>query len=81
MLCFFKKLYSCQHPEKKVVSVNFSHAVFSLLSTHEDWQCRPWFSSAWCGLEGPVLAWFGWVLHMQIQGELTYLSAKFKDKT
>jgi len=65
-MCFIKKLYSGQHPKKKVVSVNFIHAVFSLLSTYEDWQCRPWLSSAWRGLEDSVLACFGPVLHMQI---------------
>jgi len=48
-MCFIKKLYNAQHPKKKVVSVNFSHAVFSLLSKREDWQCRLWFSCAWCG--------------------------------
>lgn len=39
------------------------------------WLCRPWFGSEWTGL-----TWSDSVHHMQIQDDLIYLDAKFKDK-
>jgi hypothetical protein len=37
MLCIFKNSDDGQSPAKKnIMSVNFSHALFSLLSTHDD---------------------------------------------
>jgi len=40
------------------------------------WQCRPWFGSTWSGSEQSGLA-----LHARIEDNLTYLSAKCKEKT
>ena len=55
MLYFFKKLDDGE--EKKTVSVNFSHALFSLLSTHDNlvmtqalvWVCMVWFRAIQVG--------------------------------
>jgi hypothetical protein len=40
-------------PKKKNVSVNFSHALFSVLCTHDDlamqglvWLCKMWFGAS-----------------------------------
>jgi hypothetical protein len=45
------------------------------------WQCRPWFYSMWSNSEWASLVWFISVPHMPIEGNLTYLSNKFKVKT
>jgi hypothetical protein len=44
-----KKLDHGQNPKKKLVSVNFSHALFSLLSTHDDlvMQAFVWLPMVW----------------------------------
>jgi hypothetical protein len=50
MSCFFKNLDDGQSSKKEIVSVVFSRALFSVLSTHEDfamqalvWLCMVWF--------------------------------------
>ena len=93
-------------PKKKILSVNFSHALFFWISlllkiiaigspetsvtnyhsvqrniseewiSHMVWQCRTCFGSAWSSPEQSISA-----LHMWIEDDLTYLSAKLKGKT
>jgi hypothetical protein len=67
MMCLFKKLDHLQ--KNKIVSVNYSHAMFSCLSTHKP------FADAGLGLVHS-----GSTLHMQIS-DLTYLSTILKEKT
>jgi len=50
----------------EIVSVNFSHALFSLLSAHNIWWCRPLFGSAWFGSERSGLAWLAFVCHADL---------------
>jgi hypothetical protein len=52
-MCFFKKLDDGQSPKKEDVSVNFSHALFRVLSTHDNlsmqtlgWLCLFWFGTS-----------------------------------
>jgi len=59
--CFLKKLDKGQCPKKTIMSVNFNHAVFIHLSTHDDltvlvlvWLCIIWlrvtgFGAVWSG--------------------------------
>jgi len=37
--------------KKKIVSVNFSHSLFSLTSTHDNLGMQAWLGSAWPGSE------------------------------
>jgi hypothetical protein len=68
MMCLFKKLDHLQ--KNKIVSVNYSHAMFSCLSTSKPF-----------GDAGLGLVHSGSTLHMQISDNLTYLSTIFKEKT
>jgi len=54
---------------KKIVSVNFSHALFYLLCTHDDLVMHALVKLRRSGL----------VLHTRIYDNLTYLSTKFKE--
>jgi len=45
------------------VSVNFSHAVFSLLSTRDDLTMQALLGYAWFGSERSGLAWLTFVHH------------------
>jgi hypothetical protein len=79
--CYFKKLDDGQSPKKKTLSVNFSHAMFSLLSTHDNlvMQALVWihmmpfrairFGAVWCSISYANLR------------DATSLSTKFKGKT
>jgi len=65
---------------KKIWAVNFSNALFCLLSTHDDlamqtlvWLCLVWFRAIRFGL-----AQFG-ASYVNLN-DLTYLSTKFKGK-
>jgi hypothetical protein len=57
MSYFFKKSDNGHKvPKKKSVSVNFTHALFSLLFTHDDlvmqalfWLSMVWFRGIWLG--------------------------------
>jgi hypothetical protein len=46
-----------------IVSVNFSHALFSLLSTHGDLVIQTVFGYAWFGSEGFSFTLLGFVHH------------------
>jgi hypothetical protein len=56
-MCFFKKLDDGQS-RKKDVSVNFSHALFSLLSTHDNlsMQTLGWLWLFWFGTSNANLS-------------------------
>jgi hypothetical protein len=45
------------------------------------WQYSPWFGSASSSSEQSGSAWSSSALHTQSYDNLTYLSAKFKEKT
>ena len=49
--CFYKKLDDKVPQKKKIVSVNFSHALFSLTSTYDNLGMQAWLGSAWPGSE------------------------------
>jgi len=44
------------------------------------WHFWPWFDPAWSSSEQSGMVWSSSVLHTQIEDDLTYLTAKFKDK-
>jgi hypothetical protein len=56
MSCFFKILDDGPIHKNKIVSVKFSHPVFSFCLQMMIWRCRPWFRLAWSGSERSVVA-------------------------